>query len=415
MDSTKTLMLAAGALVSFATAANAADTISADEARAIVAEMLADADSRSSLMQGGHSNSEMKIGGYTQIRYHLNFLDDDGSAEDFENGFSIPRTDIALSGTVHDTIKYKVGGRFDGDDSDGNGDFELRDAYVRWEWDNGWGLQFGQYKLPVWREDFISSSRQLAVERSIVDDVFSASRAQAIHIDYKNDNFRWWLAFSDGFKSDSSRWFGDNKTGAFGGGEADYAFTSRVDIKFAGDWKQFREFTSAPGSDNASLLGLAIHWEGGEQDNADGGENYDGLAWVVDFMYKGDGWNLFAGYVGAWQEVGDGDNNDRTDHGFVVQGGFYLPDTNWELFARYDVVIPDDESAADDSFNTLTFGTNHYLHGHAAKFTFDVVWYFDATTDTDVIGGVDNNPSTALLTSSEDDQVALRGQFQLRF
>lgn len=415
MDSTKTLTLAAGALVSFAAVANANDAISADEARAIVAEMLADADSRSSLMQGGHDDSELKIGGTIQFRYTLNFRDDDGSTSDFESGFSIPRTDLSFSGTVHETIQYKVSGRFDG--TDDSGDFELRDAWVRWNWDNGWGLQLGQYKLPVWREDFISSSRQLAVERSVVDDIFSPSRSQNIHIDYRNDNFTWYLAFSDGYRSANSDFNEDKSTPLFSGGEADYAFTSRLDIKFAGDWNQFNEFTSAPGSEYASVLGLAIHWEGGDFDDNAGGGSYDGLAWAVDTIIKGDGWNFFFGYVGAFTESDNfGGQDDFTDHGFVAQGGFYIPDTDWELFARYDVVIPDGDRGGDDAFNTVTVGTNHYLHGHNAKFTFDLVWFFDNPAENDVVSGlVAGDTTIGLLPSSEEDQVALRGQFQLKF
>ena len=413
MDTTTTLMLAAGAAATIATGANAGDAISADEARAIVAEMLADAENRSSLLEGGHADSELKIGGTVQVRYLLNFTDDDGNTDDFDSGFDIPRSDLSFSGKIYDSIQYKLS--FRADDS-----ADLRDAWARWNWDNGWGLQLGQYKLPVWREDYTSSSRQLAVERSVVDDVFSPSRSQNIHIDYTNDNFQWFLAFSDGYDSDNTDYTDDSNTPAIPdrNGETDYAFTSRLNIKFAGDWKQFRDFTSAPGSETASALGVAIHWEGGELDESTGGgfanESYDLLAWVVDFSYEGDGWNLFAGYVGLYTDVDS--LEDNTDHGFVVQGGFYIPDTDWERFARYDVVIPDGDRANDDAFNTLTFGTNRYLHGHNAKFTFDVVWYFDATTDNDLVEGfVAGNDTIGLRSTAEDDQVALRGQFQFKF
>jgi len=230
MDITKTLMLAAGAAATIATGANAGDAISADEARAIVAEMLADAENRSSLLEGGHADSELKIGGTVQVRYLFNFLDDDADDDDFESGFDIPRSDLSFSGKIYDSIQYKLS--FRADDS-----ADLRDAWARWNWDNGWGLQLGQYKLPVWREDYTSSSRQLAVERSVVDDVFSPSRSQNIHIDFTNDNVQWFLAFSDAYDYVNTDYTDDNNSPVLPerDDQSAYPFTSRLTITLADD------------------------------------------------------------------------------------------------------------------------------------------------------------------------------------
>jgi hypothetical protein len=132
-------------------------------------------------------------------------------------------------------------------------------------------------------------------------------------------------------------------------------------------------------------------------------------------MAKGDGWNAFAAFVGTHT---DSAGAEFDDFGAVVQGGMFLPDSDNELFIRYDVVLPDDDRANDDNFNSITFGVNHYIHGQAAKLTFDVAWYLDSTTKNDLVDGVANGAlgdRIGLISTDEDNQFAFRVQFQLLF
>ena len=97
-----------------------------------------------------------------------------------------------------------------------------------------------------------------------------------------------------------------------------------------------------------------------------------------------------------------------------------MPDTNWEIFGRFDSVIPDGDRAGDDTFNTLTFGANHYFHGQAAKFSIECQWFFADTVNNDLVHGVatgvgGDGSRIGLLPSANDNQIALRMQFQLLF
>ena len=446
MSQTKCLSLFAGVAASLGAASvTLADSqawtessLSADEVRAIVSEMLADADNRSSLLQAGsagHDGSHfylaggdfrLNVSGQIQFRYVANFGDDGDSStfrdDSFEPGFQTRRTKLIFEGEAGDFI-FKVNGDF----SRSGGGFTLQDAWVGQNLDNGWGWAWGQGKLPFLREELVSSSRQLAADRSFVNAVFNQGRSQGIVLWYESDDWRFTGAFSDGFNSANSDITAnkgltitydpittDITNATLGGGESDYALTARGEWKWAGNWDDFKDFTSAAGQEYSGLIGAAFHWEGGEAGALDPiGDpirvDYHMYAWTVDASLEGDGWNAFASYVGAKL---DADDADYVDHGFVVQGGFVIPDSDWEIFGRWDSIIPDGDRGGDDTFNTLTFGTNYYVDGHAAKFTFDVQWHFDEGTSTDLVG---TNTGIGYILDDEDNQVVLRGQFQLLF
>lgn len=470
MSQTSILQKLAGAAVTlgavgsvFAADQTKAWTGSADEVRALIAETMADAETRSSLLAAGstagYDNSRntfflasddgawrLNVGGYVQFRYYLNFRDDgDGNGdgiteEDFESGFENRRTKIIFDGNVATNIFYKIQGNFSSTDS---GRFTLEDAYGGYRWDNGFYTKFGQFKLPFLREELVSSAMQLAADRSLTNEIYNQGRAQGIELGYEQEDWRAMLAFSDGFNSansllnsDSAPQFSANSAQSLygfsnNGGEADWAFTGRFEYKFAGDWKAFKDFTSFPGSDFACLLGVAGHVE--QSDNnvtadvtGDGVPDFQGETtyggWTVDLSLEGDGWNFFiAGNGQHWNDnliavpAGTPADNSADDYGLVVQGGWFIPNTDWELFARYDVTFADADrtgpgSTADDTFNTITAGTNWYWSGHAAKFTFDVQYFID---DQPVLTGP--RPDIGYLGDDDEGEITLRFQFQFLF
>ncbi len=433
MSLTKCLSLFAGAAVSFGaiSVANAeARSENTDEIRAIVAEMLADADTRSSFLQSGGTaghdgknfflaspggDFRLNVGGQIQFRYLMNFGDDLGGQadEDWEGGFQTRRTKLWFDGTVFDEFDFKVQWNFDRD----GGGAVLEDAYVSTPmgWD-GWNLKWGQFKAPFMREELVSSTSQLAVDRSHMNEVFNQDRSQGIQVGYSADDWRLMIMFSDGFNSVNTDYTTDRSL-AFGG-ESDYAFTGRFEYKFAGDWGQFKDFTSPSGSNWGVLLGGALHYEGGDDTgNSFGGDDYNYLSWTADVSVEGDGWNLYAAGVGGYTDFEDiggvaGADADFDDYGIVIQGGLMIPDTDWEVFGRYDAVFPDSDRANDDAFNVITAGVNYYMHGHAAKFTADVQWFLDDPADSDL---ATPNTGIGFLGDSDSDEFGIRLQFQLLF
>jgi len=403
---------------------------SADEIRAMVAEMLSDAETRTSLLQSGgtaghdgnffisspDNNFRLEVSGQIQFRYVINTLDDEEfedpdnpgeffNNDDFTPGFQARRTKLTFEGHVFDPdLFYKVQGAFDRD----GGDFELEDAYVGYRFGNGMSVTWGQFKAPLLREELVSSKRQLAAERSLSNAIFTADRTQGIAFGYEAERWRVMASFTDGLRGVNNDFNMEN---------ADWALTGRGEFLVMGDWSQFQDFTSRRGSENGLLLGGAIHYEQGPDLN-NGGEEPEILVYTFDASYEGNGFNLYGAFIGQYLDDDDvvsplniaGSADSQTNFSYLIQGGVFVTE-DLEVFGRWDHIFFDEEimagQIAEDEFKTITAGVNYYLYGHGAKFTADVVWSLDAVPG--------NFTGLGLLGSSEEDQFAIRLQFQLLF
>ena len=415
-NKTTSLTILALALAAGGTTAMAAPTTTtnsatdADGVRALVAEMIADAESRSSLLQSGGTaghdgnfflssadgNFNLKMSGQLQTRYTTNF-NDDNAADDFTPGFNLPRTALRFEGQIFGDFGYAIQGDF----NRAGGTFMLEDAYMHTDLGDGLTLLWGQLRMPVLWEDMLYEKYSLAVDQSVSNAVFGQGRSQGIWLHQSNDDYRWWAGFSDGVNSANTD---------FGASPADYALTGRFEWKAAGDWSQFNQFSSARGSEYAAKIGVAAHWQ--QSPDVPATPDTTVFAYVVDAMAAGDGWNAFASFVGFNTDTDGVPTTD--DFGVVVQGGVFVDD-DWEVFARYDGVFADSSRPNNDDFNTITAGANYYIHGQAAKFSIDLTWFLDSTTGNDLVNGVAGANSIGLMPSAEEDQIAIRAQFQLLF
>lgn len=397
-------MIGAGAL-----GALHAHADSADASRAELAELRASA---ASAPAAGHDGSaffvgsddgafKLKVGGQIQFRYLANYRDEPADDdEDYTGGFQTRRVRLEFGGNV---ISKDTTFLIQTDFSRSSGTASLLDAWVRHSLGENWGLRFGQFKAPLLREELVSGKRMLAADRSVTNAVFTQARSQGIQLEYEGDRARVAAAFTDGLNTLNSDF--DANT------EADYGLTGRVELRLAGDWKQFNDFTSWRGSQFGAMLGLAGHWQSGG--STGGTVDTDVLSYTADLSLEGNGWNAFAAFIGRSTEPSGGGEFD--DFGFIVQGGVFLTEKA-ELFARYDIVLPDgDRASGDDDFSTITAGMNYYFieKSHAAKFTADVLYFLDAQSDSSSL--VSRNTGIGLLPDAEDGQVAVRLQFQLLF
>lgn len=412
------------------TIATTAFAQASDQDRAYAAELTADAANRTSLLAAGGSghdgafhisdgagNYRLNISGYTQFRYNMNWRDGGvgGGDSGFSNGFEMTRTNMYFSGNVinpNTTFLIQTG-------FDSSGDFSLIDAYGKYQFDNGLGLMWGQFRAPVYREVLVAPERQLAAEASVSGVLFDPGRTQGVALDYRTDNFGIIGSFNDGANSANTPF---NTVNGVNGNEADWALTARVDAKFAGDWSRFDDFTSFRNQDFAAMVGGAVHYQSfGRTGNGTPTSQIEGNAvnYTIDATLEGNGWNFFAAFLGSNFDV-DG-SATRDDYAFVVQGGVFLTDS-LEIFARWDSLFPDDEGpgrsrTTDDDFNTITVGFNNYFvpESHAAKLTIDGQYFIDQASQNALAASAVNNTNLGLLPSSEDGQFALRVQMQLMF
>lgn len=378
------------------------------DVESIVADMVADASSRSNLqladasgydggfvIRGASDGHELRITGWTQIRYTFAHGEEvAGGEDDDEFGFSLRRTRLTAQGSLHDgAFGFKLTNSF----SRASGAGRLSDAYVTMRVTDRVELRFGQFKLPFAREELNSAKRLLATDRSIVNDVFGQGRSKGVELGAEGERLRAWLAFSDGFNAANTN---------FDAAPADWALTGRVEWLGAGSWRAFRDFTSPRGSEGGAMIGVAASVE--ESPAAPGSAALMRASWTVDAGVEGDGWHFFIAAVGRHAEENTGTFHDL---GVVAQASVYAND-DIEPFVRFDVVLPDGDRPGDDAFRTLTLGANWYLHGHAVKLTVDGQWFFDDAARNDLVGP---SSTQGLLAGARDGAFALRAQFQFVF
>ncbi|MEM1184631.1 MAG: hypothetical protein AAGI53_06465 [Planctomycetota bacterium] len=423
---------------------------SLDIERAYAAELSADAESRTSLLQSSDSASgfsltsadgasTLNIGGLFQMRYIADLRDDStgagnaGAANDFTHGYELTRTRIDLTGTI---ATPQLSYRFSADAGAakdaagaGAGDFNATYLYGQYDFEGSWDglfVRFGQFKLPLYAEELIAPEYSLAVDRSLTNEQFNQDYSQGFMFGYETDSWAAYVAISDGINTDNT---------AFNGAESDVAVTGRFEYKVSGDWAQFKDLTSFRGSEQGLKIGAAVHYESyGDTGGAFPGYpatlgavaptpgNPSGyrLDYTADVQWEGNGWNLFGAFYGRTSEVNPGSGAsdvDANDFGFMVQGGYFFTE-QWEGFARYDVAILDDANlpampaSDEDTFNFLTVGANYYLvpESHAAKVTVDVLFSFNETGNIAPATTV-----TGLQGQNEDFEAVLRGQLQILF
>lgn len=397
---TRRMMAAAGLALALAGAASA-QSGALDQSRAYASEMLADAAGRTNSLAQGDGEFTAEVHGFIKFRYNLNQRDDDGldsNDNDLTNGFTISTTRLVVTGKIVENWGYTVS--FDFADSTSGGS-SLKDAYGTYNAGNGWKWTFGQFKVPLYREENISDTLLLFANRSVNNSVFSQSRSQGVMAGYEADKFQFSAAFTDGLRTQNTDFTSMS--------EADWALTGRFNYKWAGEWKQARDFTGFQGGEYFGMAGVGAHF----QDGGDTVGTSDTQQWhlTADAQMEGNGWNLYAAAMARNLDPDTG--HDLLDYGFLIQGGIFVA-PQWELIGGYDVILPDDDRATgDDEFSTIRVGVNYYVvpESHQVKVTVDLSYFLDTQSDSIAPAST----ATGLLPSGEDSQWNLRGQLQLVF
>jgi hypothetical protein len=349
----------------------------------------------------------LKASVQTQFRYNVNIRDSQGTTlaspdEDLTIGFTTRRTKFGLEGKVTENITGKAKFAF----SQSSGAAALEDAHFIWKLSDTVALKGGQFKPALIREENISSSMQLATDRSSANETYNQDYTQGLELAITEDDWRLFFGFNDGFGTDNTYFTSPT--------EGDFGVTVRGELKFGeASWKQYKQFTSFRGANTGLMLGAAVHHQAMGSTNPATVPTTDMTTATVDASYLGDGWNLFG--AGIWRSMDTG-LMTLTDGGYVLQGGVFVSDQN-EFFARWDLIDPSNSNpivvgtSGNSDFNVFTFGWNHYIipESHAAKFTLEIQHYADPTTES--IVSIRGN----LLPDSMAGQFAATAQIQLLF
>jgi len=451
----------------------------AEEVKTLIRDVLSDADMRASLLQEGMTagydgehffigdpsgNFLMTVSGLIQVRYIYTWRNGNRSPGDIdspyddtqvrafdhgETGFELPRAKIQFAGHVYSPrIAYALRLAVDPDTNDVWADkitvgYELI-ADTLW-------ISGGEDKAPFLREELTEPHNLLAVDRSIVNETFTAGRVQGVWATWHpNDMVHISAAISDGFRSAERKVPVKDPTHGppndlafpskrFDQDDSDFAITARADVRLAGGWNQMDDFTAWSGDPMAVFVGAAVHWEVRETGDDIWGMNnlyghtYDIFAWTIDGSVEWEGANLYAAVVGANL---DPEGSLSADPGFspdpfgiLVQGGYQVIPDKAEVFGRWEYLDLDTPQSTghlgmekEDTITVLTFGANWYLNKNRSKFTVDVLWALDPIPSTDgswltsPLYGT-SYPALGLLGDSGDaeNQTAIRGQYTVEY
>lgn len=388
-----------------------AGSLDLDYSQALAARLQAEpTDSDPAWFVERGDNTSMKLSAFVQSRYMFSNREGGFIAPNDVNtyGFSMPRAEIALEGSiVSSQLNYRIS--FDFGDAElsrgrGSGSFlpgstgsgRLLDAYAQYNFSGkqeGYYFKFGQFKHVLMTEEAIDSPYQLTIDRSLSSEIFGPGYTQGIALGRVSDSFAWEFSVTDGGRYIGSREV-DN-TAFNDADEADVGFGGRFDWKIEGSWEQFKDFTNFQGGERGSKIGGGILYQFQGQTNpgsfipgfvgvpAESGQIF---TWTLDYQYEADGWNIFAAYTGQYVDWEFATTTlGIMNNSFVIQGGYFVSDQT-EIFARLDTFWIDkifrNGFATPDGYihRIATVGVTHYLlpESHAAKLTFDVSYAFDS-------------------------------------
>ena len=395
------------------------------------------------IIQDASGNFVLNPNFQLQVRYVANLRDSDetfatpdepdteGGEDNFSEGFEVRRMRFAFDGNAFSpALTY----RFQWETNRNNGQVLLQDAYVRYALGDLWGdrtrnwaVRAGQFKDPTFHEEIMSSKRQLAADRSLLNELLGGGITdwvQGVALIWDDgpggSPVRSEIGFTDGPGTRNTNF--TNTGGGLpasypGSGSPEWGAFARVEVLARGDWKQYEDFTALGNTDGLLVFGAGASY-------AEVGDG-DVFFHTADVQYESGRLGLYAAYVGLYSEPqgtipgGEGEEDDDEDdvtvagagayeYGVLVQAAYLLND-KWEVFGRYDHTFLDTDRLlpnAGDSYPEFTFGVNHYIRGHAAKLTLDTVYAPNGVpTDQAGIGLLDPD--------GDEQQIAVRAQFQL--
>lgn len=392
--------------------------LSSADVDATVASVLKDAEQRSQLlnMEGftagwsdGHFMLASADGNYKlmpmfqfQFRNVTNWAENvknDGD-DSMENGFEITRMKVEFAGNaISKDLTYNFRWNFDSD----GGSPTLENAWVQYQFSDNMSFRVGQFKDPVWHEENVSSKYQLAVDRSLLNEVLGGGQTdyiQGVALNWGHSStLRTTMIFHDGANTDNTTYQDVGGPAALGLVPANWGLSSRTEWAVMGNFDHYNEFTAMGNKEDYLVLAYG-------SDTTQAGDTSCWFHTIDATWANTTGLSLYGAYVGQYLQQGTPDD-DFYNWGFLAQVGYMLNE-RWEVFGRLDYFQFDNNIAAfagtNDEFWEITAGVNYYLSGQNAKVTLDVGFLPEGSPITSDSLGV---------VSGDDDQWYLRGQFQL--
>ena len=386
------------------------------------ASVLKDADKQSQLMQvegftagwtNGHFILQSADGNFKiipmiqwQFRNTTNWRESGkaSGSDDLENGFENARIKGEVAGNL-----FTPDFTYDFRTSNLHG---LENAYVQYKFADAWSIRAGQFKDDWSHEESVDSRYQMAADRSLMNQLIGGGQTnyvQGVTLLWDGGGpLRAALTYHDGYDSLNTSFQDEGGNGDVGVTPTDFGITARVEYAILGNYKGYDQFTANGNTDDLLVVGAGVDWSQGSSNDA--------VFHTADIQWDPQavkGLSMYAGYVGLYRDFNDATDNDFYDWGVIAQAGYML-NNKWEVFGRYDYTDLDKDAlpaGSESSVQEITAGVNYYMQTapwaiHNAKFTIDCSWLPNGCP-------VDESQLDFLASGSHNDEIVIRGQFQL--
>jgi len=405
--------------------------LTAKDVDATIASVLKDADKQSRLLAiegftAGYTDDHFTLrssdGAYElnpffqfQVRNVTNYRDSGkpNGNNDLQNGFEISRMKFGAWGhAISENLMYNF--RWASGENNGGGGLSLENAYIQYKFADTMAFRIGQYKDNWTHEETVESYRQLAVDRSLMNEVLGGGNTdyvQGLALIYDQNTgggLRAMLSFHDGANTKNTSFLDQGASGpVISTTSADFGISGRVEYAIVGSYKDYEQFSAQGNTQSLLVIGGGVDWT---QDNSTNIYFHTAdIQWVPQSIR---GLSVYGAVVGIYADgdnvVTSGGESNFYDWGALVQAGYCLND-RWELFGRYDYTHLDEDMIAaglENELHEFTIGANYYLKGHNAKVTVDLSWLPNGAP-------ADVHSIDVLTTPGDKDEIVIRGQFQL--
>ena len=352
-----------------------------------------------------------------QIRYDGNYRNgvpnQPSDTSSYDDGFELRRAKFGFSGNV---VSQDLTYKFQWATDRGTGNPSLEEGWARYRFAPEFAVFGGQWQDFATHESSVRSSRQLAVEQSVLTTLLSPTvYPQGVGIAYESGKLRVQGAYHDGGNSANTKFFDTGNSS--GNNIAHWGATGRVEWMASGDnWKEYDDFTARGNKSDLLVFGAGLD----ATQYANTAASKDVYTHGADVQWEPlsvPGLGVFGAYIGQYNNQGDINGVQSPtlyNYGFLIQAGYMLTD-KWEVFARYDITQFDGQKLGGDvtdNIQEITTGVNYYINGHAAKFTADVV-FLPNGADSGISGSGSLDSTGILPTSGDSFEVVGRVQFQL--
>ncbi len=306
-----------------------------------------------------HDNTfSLKFNGALQARYLYSSVEGLSDYQRFENA----RTKLFFTGHFIDESWHYTMGMLAGP----NGTFAVDEGYIAKAFTPDTWMQVGQFNVPLFREFLISTTRQLAVERSIVGQYFSVKDTNGILAGTEQGPIKLTVSANNGYFEPTANEEQNINDEEFQNGTT-YAFLTRLEYKPFGSWEELRDYNSPSDNETGLLLGAGF---GYQRNNNTSFQDQEFTTATVDVSFLGSGWSTFAMLGANKDQLSD----DPTVYGAVAQGGLYVDPQQdiVELFTRYEW----GNGQEKENLSLLTAGANYYIDPKHLKLTADLGYAF---------------------------------------